>query len=123
MTESDLTARLVQRLRKQFPEWVTLKLSDSVTSGIPDIVVTRSDGTTIWLECKRYPRFRVSRLQSRMCARLARSGHCYYVFYIGDQYLVLSGLVTSQHTDLIAELTFNGRLYSLPQFFEWLSTV
>jgi hypothetical protein len=52
MNEAQLTQKFVRELRQDHPSWVIWKHNDRLSSGIPDLSITRN-GRTVWLEVKK----------------------------------------------------------------------
>lgn len=85
-------ANLMLEIRNQLPKFVSFRLEDKMTKGIPDIVIT-GRGKTTWWEAKHgTPDFDSYGLQELTMLRLAGAGVAYYIIWLekeGKQTLIV----------------------------------
>jgi len=79
MTESDLTKRFIEALRRTMPGAVVFKHADAWTAGIPDLTVSWR-GVTTWVEVKKLP-YRARGIQRVRVQQLGRVARVFYVMY------------------------------------------
>lgn len=83
MTERELKAKLVRKIRQQLRGAVVFRHEDLWTAGIPDISITWR-GKTIWLEVKvvrKDGKLKMRAVQKLTCQNLADNGNCAIVIY------------------------------------------
>ena len=82
-----MKGELAKFFRDFLPQYVSNRLEDRFTHGVPDFPVTGgSKRVTVWLEVKHAnPKFQCRGVQELMMLRLAKAGYAAFVVYYEDE--------------------------------------
>lgn len=93
MTEAELKAKLVLKLRTQHKNYVVLRHEDRFRVGIPDMSVTGNKITSWWEAKYANPHVRSRGAQELAMLRLGRAGIAYYIIYHEEGGIRRTGIV------------------------------